>query len=96
MDGVPDGYRETSHVNLIIGTKGNPLQNIMRDLKRHTSETLHKSIQTNNAESRRERILWIACPDLFIRMRKSSKEKQECCKVSVMATGKPSNTINQQ
>ena len=26
----------TSHVHLIIGTTGNPLQNIMRDLKRHS------------------------------------------------------------
>src|SRR5665647_319473 len=32
----------TSHVHLIIGTKANPLQNIMRDLKRHTAEALHK------------------------------------------------------
>jgi hypothetical protein len=23
MDGAPDSYRETSHVHLIIGTKGN-------------------------------------------------------------------------
>ncbi len=44
----------TSHVHLIIGTRGNPLQNIMRDLKRHTSEILHKKIQTNNTESRKE------------------------------------------
>ncbi len=44
----------TSHVHLIIGTKGNPLQNIMRDLKRHTAEVLHKSIQNNYSESRRE------------------------------------------
>ncbi len=78
----------TSHVHLIIGTKRNPLQNIMRDLKRHTSETLHKCIQANNSESRGEWILWMC--------EKSSKGKQECCKVSVMATGKPSNTINQQ
>ena len=47
----------TSHVHLIIGTEENPLQNIMRDLKRHTSETLHKSIQNNPAESRRECML---------------------------------------
>ncbi len=47
----------TSHVHLIIGTKGNPLQNIMRDLKRHTAEVLHKSIQNNNSESRREWML---------------------------------------
>ena len=44
----------TSHVHLIIGTKGNPLQNIMRDLKRHTSEVLHNRIQNNQSESRRE------------------------------------------
>ena len=30
----------TSHVHLIIGSSGNPLENIMRDLKRHTSEQL--------------------------------------------------------
>jgi REP element-mobilizing transposase RayT len=54
----------TSHVHLIIGTNGNPLQNIMRDLKRHTAEILHKLIQTNTTESRREWMLWIACPDL--------------------------------
>lgn len=59
MDGAPDSHRETSHVHLIIGTEENPLQNIMRDLKRHTSETVHKSIQNNPAESRREWMLWM-------------------------------------
>ena len=49
----------TSHVHLIIGTKENPLQNIMRDLKRHTSEVLPKSIQNNYSESRREWMLWM-------------------------------------
>ncbi len=49
----------TSHVHLIIGTKENPLQNIMRDLKRHTSEKLHQLIITNNRESRREWMLWM-------------------------------------
>ena len=44
----------TSHVHLIIGTKENPLHNIMRDLKRHTAEELHKSIQNNYSESRKE------------------------------------------
>ncbi len=57
----------TSHIHLIIGTTGNLLQNILRDLKRHTSETLHKSIKANNAESRREWIIWM--------MRKGGKEK---------------------
>ena len=37
----------------------NPLQNIMRDLKRHTAEALHKSIQNNPTESRREWMLWM-------------------------------------
>ncbi|MFN8238199.1 MAG: transposase [Chitinophagales bacterium] len=32
----------TSHVHLIIGSRGNPMSNIMRDLKRHTSEKLRK------------------------------------------------------
>ncbi len=47
----------TSHVHLIIGSRGNAMSNIMRDLKRHTSEELRKSIQQNPRESRREWIL---------------------------------------
>jgi putative transposase len=49
----------TSHVHLIIGTRGNALSNIMRDLKRHTSEQLHLAIKNNQTESRREWILWM-------------------------------------
>ena len=49
----------TSHVHLLIGTKGNALSNIMRDLKRHTSEELHKAILNNRTESRREWMLWM-------------------------------------
>ena len=49
----------TSHVHLIIGTTGNPLQNIIRDLKRHTAEALHTSIETYPTESRREWMLWM-------------------------------------
>ena len=49
----------TSHVHLIIGTKSNPLQNIMRDLKRHTAEVLHKEIKKNYSESRKEWMLWM-------------------------------------
>jgi hypothetical protein len=33
--------------------------NIMRDLKRHTSEELHKAIKNNRTESRREWMLWM-------------------------------------
>lgn len=47
----------TSHLHLIVGTTGNPLSNIMRDLKRHTSEKLHECIVNNPSESRREWII---------------------------------------
>ena len=36
----------TSHVHMIIGTKGNPLQNIMRDLKRHTTTCTYAGMNT--------------------------------------------------
>jgi putative transposase len=49
----------TSHVHLIIGSRGNAMSNIMRDLKRHTSEELHKAIANNKVESRREWMLWM-------------------------------------
>ena len=47
----------TSHVHLIIGSNKEPMQNIMRDLKRHTSESLRKAIVQNKTESRREWML---------------------------------------
>jgi len=49
----------TSHIHLLIGTKKNPLSNIMRDLKRHSSEELHKTIQNTKTESRREWMIWM-------------------------------------
>ncbi|RYY64858.1 MAG: transposase, partial [Chitinophagaceae bacterium] len=49
----------TSHAHLIIGTRGNALSNIMRDLKRHSSEELHKAIMNNKSESRREWLVWM-------------------------------------
>ncbi|MBK7883703.1 MAG: hypothetical protein IPJ81_07800 [Chitinophagaceae bacterium] len=45
--------------HLLIGSVKDPMQNIMRDLKRHTSEELHKAIQKNNIESRKEWMLWM-------------------------------------
>jgi hypothetical protein len=47
------------HVINKLSFIGNPMQNIIRDLKRHTSESLHKAIQKNNIESRREWIIWM-------------------------------------
>ena len=49
----------TSHVHMLIGTKGNPLSNIIRDLKRHTSAELHAAILSNKTESRQEWMLWM-------------------------------------
>jgi putative transposase len=37
----------TSHVHLVIGSLHNAMSNIMRDLKRNTSEKLHKAIANN-------------------------------------------------
>lgn len=59
LGGGRNDYYGWHHMHLIIDTKENPLQNIMRDLKRHTSEVLHKSIQNNYGESRREWMLWM-------------------------------------
>ena len=47
----------TSHVHLIIGSKGKALSDIMRDLKRHSSEMLHKAIAQHPNESRKEWML---------------------------------------
>ncbi len=49
----------TSHVHLIIGSRGNKLENIMRDMKSHTSTQLKKAITENMQESRREWMLWM-------------------------------------
>jgi putative transposase len=49
----------TSHVHMIIGTKGENLENIMRDMKRHTSIALKDAIKRHPGESRREWILWM-------------------------------------
>ncbi|MDX2046703.1 MAG: hypothetical protein SFU87_07940 [Chitinophagaceae bacterium] len=44
----------TSHMHMVIGSRGNPMQNIMRDFKRHTSEELHAVIKKHPGESRKE------------------------------------------
>ena len=49
----------SSHVHMIIGTKEEKLENIIRDLKRHTSKTTLKAIKENSQESRREWMLWM-------------------------------------
>ena len=47
----------TSHVHMIIGTHGENMEHIMRDMKRYTSEKLRMTIRQHPQESRREWLL---------------------------------------
>jgi putative transposase len=49
----------TSHIHLIIGTSGNSIEDIVRDLKSFTSGKLRKTIADHPQESRKEWILWM-------------------------------------
>ncbi len=49
----------SSHIHMIIGTHGDKLENIMRDMKKHTSVALKTAIEQHPAESRREWMLWM-------------------------------------
>lgn len=50
----------SSHIHLIIDSKGiNKLEDIVRDLKKHTSKTILKVITQNPQESRKEWMLWM-------------------------------------
>jgi putative transposase len=49
----------TSHVHMIIGSHQDKLENIMHDMKIHTSKALKKSIKKHPEESRREWMLWM-------------------------------------
>ncbi len=49
----------TSHLHLIIGTRGEPMEHIIRDFKRHTSIELRKAIADNPQESRKEWLQWM-------------------------------------
>ncbi len=48
-----------SHVHLIISSRDKPLQDIVRDLKSHTSVQLKKLIKEHTQESRREWMVWM-------------------------------------
>lgn len=49
----------TSHVHMIIGSKKNKLEDIVRDMKSHTSTTLKKILTENSQESRKAWMLWL-------------------------------------
>jgi REP element-mobilizing transposase RayT len=49
----------TSHIHMIIGTHGEKHEDIMRDMKKHTSLALKAAIKNHPQESRREWMLWM-------------------------------------
>jgi len=49
----------SSHVHLIMGTQGDRMEDIIRDMKKHTAKTILKAIAENQQESRREWMLWM-------------------------------------
>ena len=49
----------SSHAHIIIGTNKDKLENIMRDMKRHTSLALKQAIISHPRESRKEWLLWM-------------------------------------
>jgi putative transposase len=59
----------SSHIHMIIGTHGDNLEHIMRDMKKHTSIELKKAIKNHPQESRREWMLWL--------MEKAGKENSQ-------------------
>jgi len=49
----------SSHIHMIVGSHGEKLEDIMRDMKKHTSIALKAAIKNHPAESRREWMLWM-------------------------------------
>ena len=49
----------SSHLHLIISSNESKLEDIMRDLKSHTSRELKKAIKQNPVESRKEWMIWL-------------------------------------
>jgi len=49
----------SSHVHMIIGTKSELMQDIVRDFKKYTSKAIINSVAENPQESRKEWLLWM-------------------------------------
>jgi putative transposase len=49
----------SNHVHLIMGTKGKPMEDILRDFKTHTSKAIIQAIHDNPQESRKDWLLWM-------------------------------------
>ena len=57
--GFPITILESNHVHLVIERRTVALEDVMRDLKKHTSKTILKAIEENPQESRKEWMLWM-------------------------------------
>lgn len=53
----------TNHCHLIIGSKKEPLSDIIRDLKKYTAKSIIKAIEENPHESRKNWLLWLLKKD---------------------------------
>ena len=73
---------------MIIGGNKNKMEDIVRDMKSHTSNTLKNAIKNNVQESRKEWIIWIACPDYSLREWKEQVEKTEIIKIGSFGNSK--------
>lgn len=49
----------SNHLHLVVATQQEPLENIIRDLKKYTSRTILKAIETYPQESRKAWMLWM-------------------------------------
>jgi putative transposase len=49
----------SSHIHMIIGSQGEKMETIMQGIKSVTSRNLREAIKNNNAESRRDWLLWM-------------------------------------
>ena len=49
----------SNHVHLVIETKQNPLEDILRDLKKYTAKKIVNEIENNPEESRKGWMLWM-------------------------------------
>ena len=49
----------SSHVHMIVGTKGRPLEKVIGEMKSFTSRSLRKAIESHPGESRKEWMLWM-------------------------------------
>jgi len=68
-----------SHVHMIIGSNKNKLEDIVRDMKSHTSTAMRKAINNNPHESRKEWMIGCA--------------KEQARKTEIIMTGSFGNNI---